>query len=105
MLQRINVHRSVCCDDNSHTPARIHTYKASLHYSATSCAAPRSESSQSRCVFKGGAFSASSHLSCGWLLERYPAAFQSALFVLTFERALMFEDVRPLIKAALNRLR
>lgn len=38
------------------------------------------------------------------LLKRYPAAFQSALFVLTFELAVMFEDLRPLIKAVLNRL-
>ena len=41
---------------------------------------------------------------CMRLLARYPAAFQTALFVVTFELAVMFEDLRPLIKAAINRL-
>jgi membrane-associated phospholipid phosphatase len=41
---------------------------------------------------------------CMRLLERYPAAFQTALFVVTFELAVMFEDLRPLIKAVINRL-
>ncbi|MEO8654234.1 MAG: phosphatase PAP2 family protein [Ramlibacter sp.] len=41
---------------------------------------------------------------CMRLLDRYPAAFQTALFALTFELAVMFEDVRPLIKAVIKRL-
>lgn len=40
---------------------------------------------------------------CMRLLERYPAAFQTSLFIVTFELGRMFEDFRPLIKALINR--
>jgi len=41
---------------------------------------------------------------CMRLLKRYPAAFQASLFVLTFELAEMFGDIRPLIKALITPL-
>jgi membrane-associated phospholipid phosphatase len=41
---------------------------------------------------------------CMRLLERYPAAFQTSLFVVTFELAGMFDDIRPLIKALIKHL-
>lgn len=41
---------------------------------------------------------------CMQLLKRHPAAFQTCLFVLTFELAVMFDDIRPLIKALITPL-
>ncbi|WP_211461619.1 phosphatase PAP2 family protein [Collimonas silvisoli] len=39
---------------------------------------------------------------CDMLLNRYPAAFQAALFIITFEIATMFSDVRMLLEGIIK---